>query len=388
MRTERFRWHPQAAVQNAAGRRVAPLAEGPAVIAAQPSGRALGQALAAAGAFRIGAESAPPPANGPQPMFETLTSGSTGTPRRIWRSQASWLASFAVNATLFGIGPGTRVAVLGGLTQSLALYGALEAVHLGASLHLLDGQRPGAQVAALARHRIGVLYASPAQLRLLAEAGGRLPALRLVLLGGAKLDAGLRAAMADLAPGADLREFYGAAEASFITLTDAQSPPDSVGAPYPGVEIRLREGAVWVRSPYLFTRYGGPDQSGARWDEGWLSVGEMGRIEGGQLYLLGRAGRMVTVADQNVFPEGIEAFIAGLPGVRRVAVIARADGLRGHVMEAVLQGDPAAEAAILAAARARFGPLAAPRRIWWRRDWPELPSGKTDLPAITREAGA
>lgn len=364
-----------------------PLTEGPAVIAAQPSGAALAQALAAEGPFRIGGAGLDAPALGHQPMFETLTSGSTGTPRRIWRSHASWIASFVMNAALFSIGPGERVAVLGGLAQSLALYGALEAVHLGATLHLLDGLRPATQLAVLTRHRIGVLYATPAQLRLLAEAGGRLAALRLVLVGGAKLDAGLRAAMAKLAPQAALREFYGAAEASFITLADAQSPPDSVGAPYPGVEIRIREGAVWVRSPYLFTHYGGADQSGALWEGDWLSVGEMGRIEEGQLYLLGRAGRMVTVADQNVFPEGIEAFIAGLPGVRRVAVIARPDALRGHVMEAVVQGDKGAEAAILAAARARFGALAAPRRIWWRQDWPQLASGKTDLLAITREAG-
>ena len=96
-------------------------------------------ALAVEGrAFRIGGA-------GPQPqgvgVFETLTSGSSGSPRRILRSMESWTRSFAVNSGLFGIGPGCRVAVLGDLVHSLALYGALEAVHLGAGVQLLAGVR-------------------------------------------------------------------------------------------------------------------------------------------------------------------------------------------------------------------------------------------------------
>ncbi|MES2434145.1 MAG: AMP-binding protein [Pseudomonadota bacterium] len=339
--------------------------------------RALRVALAVPGrAFRIGGL-------GPQPVgegvFETLTSGSSGQPRRILRSMESWITSFAVNAGLFGIGPGVRVAVLGDLVHSLALYGALEGLHLGAEVVLLGGVRPDRQAQALAG--AGVIYATPAQLRLLVEAGWQ--ASGLILVGGSKLDVGLRAALA----GAEVREFYGAAEASFITLAGPDAPVDSVGAVYPGVEIDLRDGQIWVRSPYLFQGYAGTDAGGACWDQGWLSVGEMGRLQGDYLYLSGRAGRMVTVADQNVFPEEIETFIAGLPGVSRVAVLPRPDALRGAVMVAVLQGDPSAEAAILAACRARLGALIAPRAAIWVAEWPVLASGKTDLVRLAREVG-
>ena len=61
-------------------------------------------------------------------------------------------------------------------------------------------------------------------------------------------------------------------------------------------------------------------------------------MEGVFLYLQGRAGRMVTVADQNVFPEEIKAFLMGLPGVARAAVLPRPDGLRGVHLVAVLMG--------------------------------------------------
>jgi long-chain acyl-CoA synthetase len=120
---------------------------------------------------------------------------------------------------------------------------------------------------------------------------------------------------------------------------------------------------------------------------GWLSVGEMGWMERGELHLAGRAGRMVTVADQNVFPEEIEGFLAGLPGVRRVAVLPKPDLMRGHVLVAVMLGDPAREPEILRAARARLGALKAPKAVIWRGDWPELASGKPDLTRIAAEAG-
>ncbi|WP_374642262.1 AMP-binding protein [Tabrizicola sp.] len=401
--TEGFRWHPAARLFDSAGEEAArqPLA-GP-VLPDSPQGLAAAIGLPA---FRIGAPDQPAPLPRDQPVFETLTSGSTGQPRRILRTQASWTASFAVNAD-FGIGPGARVAVLGRLVHSLALYGAVEGLHLGAEVHLLDALRPDRQRKALARLRISHLYATPAQLRLLAEGQGVCPDLRLVLVGGSKLDARLRAAVATMAPAAQLCEFYGAAETSFITLADDGTPEASVGHPYPGVEIRIEAGEVWVRSPYLFLRYadapanavhpalpspilgeGGeasavdPMRGRTRWRDGWLSVGEIGRLEGGFLYLDGRAGRMVTVADQNVFPEAIEALLETLPGVTRAAVLPVPDARRGVVLVAIVLGDPGSEAGIMARLRAELGPLKAPKALIWQADWPVLPSGKTDLKAL------
>jgi long-chain acyl-CoA synthetase len=414
--TDRFRWHPEARLFDSAGRAVP---QGRATGAVLPdSAEGLAQAFDLQ-AFRVGAQDQPAPEPANVPVFETLTSGSTGAPRRILRSQASWTASFAVNAG-FGIGPGARVAVLGRLVHSLSLYGAVEGLHLGAEVHLLEALRPDRQRKALIARRISHLYATPAQLRLLVDGSGLCPDLRLVLVGGSKLDPGLRASLQGMAPAAQVHEFYGAAETSFITLADADTSDGSVGRAYPGVEIALDPGGeVWVRSPYLFKGYasdsralpsplagegegggaarrmpptpipspqGGGDAQvpagGARWRDGWLSVGEIGRMDQGFLYLHGRAGRMVTVADQNVFPEEIEVLMQALPGVSRVAVLPVRDARRGHVLVAMVQGDPACEAVILAAVRERLGPLKAPKALIWQEDWPVLPSGKTDLRAL------
>lgn len=376
--TDCFRWHPEARLFDGAGREVSHVAAGDPVAADGPEGLA---GVIGLPAFRIGAVDTPPPLSGPVPVFETLTSGSTGKPRRIYRTQGSWIASFAINGR-FGIGPGARVAVLGRLVHSLALYGAVEGLHLGAEVHLLESLRPDRQRQALAGRRITHLYATPAQLRLLVDGQGLCPDLRLVLVGGSKLDPALRRALGVMAPGAMIREFYGAAEASFVTIADEETPEASVGRVYAGVQISLdHAGQIWVKSPYLFIGYAEGDGS-AKWRDGWLSVGEIGRMEDGFLTISGRAGRMVTVADQNVFPEEIETLMLSLPGVAKAAVLPVKDAKRGTVLVAMVEGDPSAEAAILAALRAELGPLKAPRVLFWQANWPVLASGKTDLRAL------
>jgi long-chain acyl-CoA synthetase len=239
---------------------------------------------------------------------------------------------------------------------------------------------------ALVRHGVHLISATPAQLRLILDnAGPVAPSVRVILCGGAKLDPALRDRLAVRFPAAAIHEFYGTSEASFVTLADATTPPHAVGRPYPGVEIDLRgpedAAQVWVRSPYLFEGYAAEPGS-ARWQEGWLCTGEIARWDGTDLVLTGRADRMLTVADQNVFPEEIEAFLLTLPGVTRAAVLPRRDPARGHVVEAVVEGGDAK--AILATCRSALGPLKAPRRLHRIAGWPLLPSGKTDFAALER----
>ncbi|SIN81706.1 AMP-binding protein [Vannielia litorea] len=308
------------------------------------------------------------------PCFETRTGGTTGTPRRILRSQSSWIASFEVNRAAWSLGPGSRIATLGSLAHSLTLYGALEAVHVGGEAHLLHGLRPDRQQQALAERGITLLWATPAQIRLLG--GAPAPALARLLIGGGALDAATEAHARALFPNARIHGFYGAAETSFITLD---------GRPYPGVTVQIRNpdasgtGEVWLRSPYLFARYGdGPDPH--RDSQGFTTVGERGWMEGGKLRLAGRADRAVRIAEQTVQLEEVEAALLALPGVTEAAVIALPDRLRGTRLVAAYTGSATPDALSLAGLPA----LVRPRRLTRLapQDWPRRPSGKTDLAAI------
>jgi long-chain acyl-CoA synthetase len=336
--------------------------------------------------FRVGGEGLPEGGIG---WFETLTGGSTGTPRRILRRQSSWTASFAINAGLFAIGPGASVAAMGDLIHSLALYAGVEALHLGADFHHLQGLSPKGILRAIAERGITHLYATPAQLRLLAGQGASV-SIRHLIIGGGAMDAGLALTLATAFPSARITGFYGAAEASFITLSDATTPQGDAGKPYPGVTLHLRDpdpqgiGEIWVESPYLAAGYAGTQGSG-RWDGGKVTAGEWGRIlPSGDLVILGRGSRRIRIADQSLFPEEVETFLLSQPGIRQAALLPQPDPARGQVPVAILQGQ-GQDQPLCQAIRDRFGPLAVPRRIlWWEGDWPMLTSGKTDFSALAR----
>ncbi|MDO6586727.1 AMP-binding protein [Salipiger sp. 1_MG-2023] len=348
-------------------------------------------ALAQGASLAIGPNGIDALPGAPRGLLQTRSSGTTGRAKAIRRSHGSWISSFAVNADALGITPRDSYGILGTPAQSLALYGLVEAAFLGADLHCLQGLRPARQAALMVEGSVTILYATPTQLRLLCEVGHPMPSLRHILCGGGRMPDGLRARVAQLCPGAALREFYGAAETSFIAWGDAETPEGAVGRAYPGVEIRIDAapggfGEIWVRSPYLFDGYAEGDSADTRWQDGFLTVGEIGRIEGGVLTVAGRRSRMVTIADTNVFPEDIEALLLGDPAVSHCAVIPRRDPRRGTQLVAVIAGNcpPALEDHLLRLCRAGVGALAAPRRVIGISDFDLTATGKPDLRALAR----
>lgn len=327
----------------------------------------------------------------PAPLVYCQSSGSGGRVKTIRRTPRSWIASFEVSRAVFGLSGRERYAVLGDLGHSLALYGALEALDLGAGLAVLAGDSPRSQRRRLAAARVSVLYATPTQLRrlLLPEGEGLLPDITHIFCGGGKLDAACRAGMATLCPNATMREFYGASETSFITIADAATPEASVGRAYPGVRIRLdANGRVFVASPYLFEGYAEPDLPLPSCEDGHIGTGDIGMLDAdGYLFLRGRESRMVTVADRTLFLEDIEAAMTAA-GAGFCAAVAVPDALRGHMIVAFAEGadDPERRARFGHACRAALGEHAAPRRVVFLPRLPALASGKPDLAALARIA--
>lgn len=329
---------------------------------------------------------------GPTPFLYCQSSGSGGRVKTIRRTQASWIASFEVSRTVFGLSGRDRYGVLGDLGHSLALYGALEALDLGAGLAVLAGDSPRSQRQRLAAARVSVLYATPTQLRrlLLSPEEGPLPALTHIFCGGGKLDAACRAGIAALCPDATIREFYGTSETSFITIADEATPQGSVGRAYPAVRLRLDAGGrVFVASPYLFDGYAEPDLPAPPVEDGHLGTGDIGMLDAdGHLFLRGRESRMVTVADRTLFLEDIEAAMAAA-GAGFCAAVAVPDALRGAMIVAFAEGpdDPERRTRLGQACRAALGAHAAPRRVVFLPRLPALASGKPDLAALARMAG-
>ncbi|QNN52883.1 AMP-binding protein [Nocardioides mesophilus] len=209
------------------------------------------------------------------------TAGSSAAPRGVVRSTGSWTRSFAHVSALAAIDAGSRVLVPGPSTSSMNLFARVHAAYVGARIVELPTQ---ASHAVLTPSGLDALLDGPVPEGLAAVvAGDRLsPALHRRATGR----------------GLVVHHYYGAAELSFV----AWGAHAEDLAPFPEVEVEIRDGEVWVRSPYLCEGYGAVDgvRPGAgpgpwrRSPDGFASVGDRGHLEDGRLRLGGRPGTLTT----------------------------------------------------------------------------------------------
>jgi acyl-CoA synthetase (AMP-forming)/AMP-acid ligase II len=316
--------------------------------------------------------------NGDMVVF---SSGSTGRPRGITRTVESWRVSFESFSKVTGITADDTVWLPGPLWSSLFLFGACHAGAVGAKVALRDDDSSCATV----------LHCVPSQLPGLlhrAVAGG-LPQLRLAVVAGDHLAASVRQQCQ--AAGVRVLEYYGAAQLSLVAWRDAGGPFRAFDC----VETELRDGLLWVRSPYLATGYlsarsdslaDAPSYDTAsdgplRADpDGWVTVSDLARAVPGGLEILGRGNSAVTTGGHTVVVEEVERLLREVPGVDEVAVLGMAHPRLGQVLAAVVVG-PAQDASLREAVAVMPAP-SRPRR-WLHADaLPRTSGGKVRREAL------
>lgn len=158
--------------------------------------------------------------------------------------------------------------------------------------------------------------------------------------GGAPVTPELQQRMRDAFPNAatSVGMGYGSSEsvavATMIGGPDLEEHPRSCGTTTATFEIEIRDengrpvpdgtdGGVYVRSPYTMLGYwNDPETTVATLaDDGWLSMGDIGRIEDGFLTLNSRARDMILRAAENIAPAEIELRLAAHPDVDEAAVV-------------------------------------------------------------------
>ena len=136
----------------------------------------------------------------------------------------------------------------------------------------------------------------------LARLGGR---LRLAVVGGAALDPSLARTFIGL--GLPMLQGYGMTEASPVISVnrDDDNVPESVGAPLPGIEIRLGEGGeLLARGKNVMQGYWkNPEATRASFtDDGWLRTGDLAEIKDGKIYIRGRAKDILVLSNGEKLP--------------------------------------------------------------------------------------
>ncbi|MDQ1480725.1 MAG: hypothetical protein QOI44_1586, partial [Actinomycetota bacterium] len=140
----------------------------------------------------------------------------------------------------------------------------------------------------------------------------------------------------------------------------------AVGRPHAGVEVRVRDDELQVRSssaPPI-----DPAALGDRiTEDGWLRTGDLARIDGdGFVWIDGRVSSMINRGGLKVFPDEVEEHLREYPGVHDAAVAAVADDRLGEVPWAYLVVEPGADVDIDALrewTRERMAPYKVPAGV-------------------------
>jgi fatty-acyl-CoA synthase len=208
----------------------------------------------------------------------------------------------------------------------------------------------------------------------------------------------LIAAVRDALPHTVTRVFYGSTEAgpgTVLAHVDLARKPGSVGLPQPGVDVRLDDGEVCIKSELLMDGYfDQPDATADALRDGWYHTGDLGSLDDeGYLSIVGRARDVIRTGGETVAPGEVEAALATHPNVREVAVVGLPDPTWGEIVCAVVVPQPGAHEPVdLDELRAHSaGALAGfkqPRRLQIVDELPRTPAtGQVQRPLLVERIG-
>lgn len=280
------------------------------------------------------------------------TSGTSGRPRAAMLSHRALLANLDQCLRLEPppVRPDDVVLLALPLFHVYGLGSALGLVAAtGATGVLVERFDPGGTAEVVRRRRVTVVPGAPGMFAAWADSLGDVPSVRLLASGAAPLPPSVLEAVR-ARTGLPVYEGYGLTETAPVltsTLVSGRVKPGSVGAPLPGVELRLLDeqgepvadgdpGEVWVRGENLFSGYW-PDGADGPGPDGWWATGDVAFVDGdGDLVLVDRRKELIIVNGFNVYPREVEEAIASHPDVAEVAVIGVPDEQTGEAVQALV----------------------------------------------------
>lgn len=314
-------------------------------------------------------------------LLAGLTSGTSGRPKVFVRSRSSWSRTLDRSDEEFTIDAASRVATPGVLDHTHFLYGVVHALGRGAAVDLRP-LSPGGGADPTHLYTVPTLAVD-----VVAGLGGPLRSVREVLSSGAFWPEPARALLAARLPGARIVHFYGASELSLVSVaaSDESVPVGSSGRVVSGVDVRVADGVVHVRSDMMFDGYltddsslpvGGPVG-------GWFDVGDRGRVEDGWLFLSGRVSDTISRGALKVEPADVERALLSHPGVVEAACVGAPHPRMGAVpVAAVVADGPVDRAALWRHLRESLDVPSRPTRVVVTDALPRTPRGKLDRPAV------
>ena len=119
------------------------------------------------------------------------------------------------------------------------------------------------------------------------------------------------------------------------------------GRPFPEHEVAIVDesgkhlgerqiGQIITRGPSIgLGYYEEPELTAESFRDGWLFTGDLGYLDGGDLFICGRLKDIIIIRGRNFYPQDIEWAVSELPGVRRGNVVAFAIDVDGEEQLAI-----------------------------------------------------
>ena len=272
-----------------------------------------------------------------------LTSGTTGRPKLVQHTLASLTGA---------IEPGYQPARVWSTFYDIRRYGGLQiflrAVLTGTPLVLKSAQEAAAEFLARAGD-LGVTHilGTPSHWRrALMSPAANLIAPQYVRLSGEIADQAILNNLRQQYPPAIIAHAFASTEAgvAFVVedgLMGLPSESESLMRT-PGVEMKVENGTLRVRSNRTATRYLGSDSPPLKDTEGFVDTGDAMELRDGRFYFVGRRDGIINVGGFKVHPEEVEAVINRHPEVSMSLVRSRKSPITGAIViaDVVLRTPP------------------------------------------------
>ena len=256
--------------------------------------------------------------------FGVLTSGTTGRPKPLWRSESSWREFFDIQNNIFHINKDTKIFLHGSFSFTGVSNMVVAVLWSGGTVITTSSLRPNRWIQLIDKYHVDHIYALPTKLRLLVRhCKSKLDSINYIIGGSQVLDRQLMEQLELICPNMEFILYYGASELNYITYCTGKEWLDregTVGRPFPSVKIAEQNSVIYVTTKHHIE--GIPDT---------YTVNDCGYIDSdGYLMFHGRRGDVINKGGYKISIPEMELYLQSLQGVSEVAIITINDEIRGE----------------------------------------------------------
>lgn len=240
----------------------------------------------------------------------------------------------------------------------------------GGTVVTVANRQPATVCAAIERHGVRILPTSPTFLNLLLLSGALdvfpLAGLETITYGTEVMPEATLTRLHARLPHVKLQQTYGMSEVGILRAKSESSESLWVRIGGEGVETRIRDGMLEIRSQSAMIGY--LNAPSPFTDDGWLMTGDVVDERDGFLRIHGRHSEQINVGGEKVFPAEIEDVLLQMDGVIDAAVHGEPHAILGHIVVATVQlaGDetvPAFRKRMVPFCRARMQAFKVPQKV-------------------------